>query len=791
MYHCAKMMRKGPVSLAIALALGFGQASVSHAQTCLGLACEQVSCAPGQFTTITGTVYAPNGTDPLPNVTVYIPNAPVPAFTPGVSCPIVGAPQTGSPLVGAITNVDGTFQLFNVPVGSNIPLVIVSGRWRRQFTISGTVACGNTALPPTFAVMPKDQTEGDIPKIAIATGSADPVECVLRKMGIKDSEFTDMMGTGRINLFGGSAPGSGVVLDAATPTQASLMSNLLELEQYDALMLPCEGGNFRKPAQELANLVTFANVGGRVYSSHFSYSWMYQNPPFDGVANWAPDQTDPGDGTATVDTSFTAGLTLSTWLQEVGASVLSGQIPLSTLRKDTNGVVAPTQSWLTLNDPAAGNPVMQFVFDTPIASTNQCGRVLYNEYHVEGGGSSPGQSFPAECRVTASMTPQEKLLEYMLFELTSEGGLPSLAPTSTNFGPHAVGFPSAPQTFTWTNNSSFAAQVTSITATGDFSIGPNSCSSVAAGSSCKFPVIFTPTMLGVRTGSVTVASGNPITASLTGTGTPGYSLSANTLAFGNVDVGASPSQTLTLTSIASGPLPIPAFVTTGPYTISIAACGTTLAAGASCPITVTFLPTTTGPLSGTLGVNSTSPLYNGLAASLSGNGVDFTISLNPASGKVIAGDSIGTTATLTPIAGFAAPLTIVCQLSGASASACGLSSATVTPAAATNVTITFNTTSQFTVIGYGGLGGSGILGLLSVLTGGLLWRTRRKLANPLRSLLPVVLLAALGLAITGCSGKLPAQNPSYTGPGTYAVTVLATDGFLVHTATYTLTVTAK
>jgi hypothetical protein len=54
-----------------------------------------------------------------------------------------------------------------------------------------------------------------------------------------------------------------------------------------------------------------------------------------------------------------------------------------------------------------------------------------------------------------------------------------------------------------------------------------------------------------------------------------------------------------------------------------------------------------------------------------------------------------------------------------------------------------------------------------------------------------VLLAATGLAITGCSGKLPAQNSVYTGPGTYTVTVSATDGFLTHSATYTLTVTAK
>ncbi len=145
-------------------------------------------------------------------------------------------------------------------------------------------------------------------------------------------------------------------------------------------------------------------------------------------------------------------------------------------------MIAPTQSWLTLNQTFAGvvNPVMQFVFDTPILPAgqtgNQCGRVLFNEYHVENppSGSVPsGTIFPNECNLNAAMTPQEKLLEYMLFELTDEGGQPSLAPLAQDFGPEAVGYPSAPQTFTWTNNSSFASQVTSATIigtnAGDFS----------------------------------------------------------------------------------------------------------------------------------------------------------------------------------------------------------------------------------------------------------------------------------------------------------------------------------
>lgn len=83
------------------------------AQTCTGLCLQQTTCSGNATTTITGTVYAPNGNDPLPNVTVYIPNDVVQPFTPGVSCPVVGAPPSGSPLIGTTSAVDGTFTLPN------------------------------------------------------------------------------------------------------------------------------------------------------------------------------------------------------------------------------------------------------------------------------------------------------------------------------------------------------------------------------------------------------------------------------------------------------------------------------------------------------------------------------------------------------------------------------------------------------------------------------------------------------------------------------------------------------
>jgi len=707
--------------------------------------------------------------------------------------------------------VDGNFTLINAPAGANIPLVIVSGRWRSQLRIPSTAACANTALPASAAVMPSNHSQGDIPLIAIATGAADQVECVLLKMGIGQSEFPDRGGGGRINLFGGGgAAGTGVTLDSATPTQASLMGgNGSTLNAYDVLMLPCEGGDYVKPAPELANMLNFANNGGRVYSSHYSYSWLYQNPPFNGVATWDVNDADPdngGPGTATVNTSFTAGQTLQTWLQNVGATTTPGQMTLNTLRQNLDGVIAPTQSWLTLNDASANNPVMQMVFDTPIfpagATGNQCGRVLYNEYHVENptnsSGSVPsGTIFPAECDVNAAMTPQEKLLEYMLFELTAEGGQASLNPSTQDFGSSAVSFPSPTQTFTWTNNSTFAAQVTATAILGsntDFTITSNGCANatVAAGKSCQIIVGFTPSVLGAETGTLAVASGtNTLTAALTGTGTPGYSLSTNSLTFGSLDVGNSASQTITLTSLASSALPIPAFVTTGQYAVSTAACGSPLPAGGNCPVKITFLPTSTGPQTGTVGVNSTSLLYNGLSASFTGNGIDFTLTLNPTSGSVVAGDGTSTTATLTPIAGFAAPLSLTCTVTGAVASACGLATASVTPAETTTVVVSLTTTSQYTVIGYSGLGGRGAMWLVATLSGWLLWRTRRKSRVALRMGLAIALFAAIGASITGCSGKLPAQNAAYTAPGSYSITVSATDGFLVHAATYTLSVRAN
>ncbi len=254
---------------------------------------------------MTGTVYAPNGVDPLPNALVYVPNGPVQPFTPGVSCDNCGAAASGSPLVSTVSAVDGTFTLGNVPVGSNIPLVIQLGRWRRQTVIPTVASCTNTAVAALRGrTLPQNQTQGDIPLMAFATGAVDALECVMRKIGIDDSEFTAPGGGGRINLYEGlddltvTDGAAGGAMLPTSPTEDQLWSTQAALNQYDMVLFPCQSNQTTRTSTVQQNLINYANAGGRVFATHFSYVWLYNDAPFSGTASWdveqhpsPPDQT--------------------------------------------------------------------------------------------------------------------------------------------------------------------------------------------------------------------------------------------------------------------------------------------------------------------------------------------------------------------------------------------------------------------------------------------------------------------------------------------------------------------
>ena len=615
---------------------GFGTA-------CTGLCAQQVTCTGTATTSVSGTVYEPNGVVPLPNAVVYVPLAALTPFNAGVECDTSAACLAGSgnPLVTTTTAFDGSFTLTNMPVGTNIPLVMQVGRFRREVTIPTVTACVNTNLAAINGTgcqangttcstasqccsnscslsnganpicdpltrLPKNQGEGDIPKMAFSTGNVDSLECVWRDIGIDDAEFTVPTGTGRINLFTGHF-GAGVYANpqASTPDESTLVSNPSTLANYDIVLFPCQGKELQyfpngEQAQYEGNIAQYVNNGGRVFTTHYSYIWLISDNAWDSctsngatctsngaccsgdcsggvcvtngcVANgatcssagsccsgictggkcaavpsctavgsactsstqccsgdscvsgkcasclaggttcttassccsdscsgspkkctgslpiycspnqapcttnagccggtctndvcclpsatacssnsqccngscesngtqnvcclpesaacvadadccggscagglcqiyssplssailWDVDQATPtpDPGVGLINQSFAKGVELSQWLQFVGASTTFGQIPVSTLRNDFNGVVAPTELWMTLQ--ATGTP-MEATFNTPLASaaSAQCGRVVASDFHVLTATANGGNPFPSEC----------------------------------------------------------------------------------------------------------------------------------------------------------------------------------------------------------------------------------------------------------------------------------------------------------------------------------------------------------------------------------------------------------
>src|SRR5262249_10329046 len=140
---------------------------------------------------------------PLYGINVYVPNGDPGALVDGATCSRCNDQLPGNPLVRTVTDESGNFSLENMPAGANIPLIITSGTWRRQLTSPTVTACqpGPQPIPPDQTRLPATSAEGDIPRIALSTGGADALECLLRKIGISDSEFTSDAGNGRVHLY--------------------------------------------------------------------------------------------------------------------------------------------------------------------------------------------------------------------------------------------------------------------------------------------------------------------------------------------------------------------------------------------------------------------------------------------------------------------------------------------------------------------------------------------------------------------------------------------------------------
>ena len=265
--------------------------------------------------------------------------------------------------------------------------------------------------------LPRNKSEGEMPKMALTTGGCDPFGCLFSRLGIDKSEFTDPSKNGSVHVYQGVGGGQ-VQGNGAPKPETTLWNNVENLKKYDIVLLSCECDeeNTTKPAAAKKAMRDYLNAGGRVFATHYHYTW-FKNGEADlaGLANWG------GGGFGSdynVDQTFPKGLALAEWLQNINATTTQGKIVLSGTANDVGTVKAGAQRWIS-SGAGASESVKYFTFNAPVGAKteDQCGRGVMSDLHVSAAGGSD-DNLPTQCN-GSTLTPQERALEFMFFDLSS------------------------------------------------------------------------------------------------------------------------------------------------------------------------------------------------------------------------------------------------------------------------------------------------------------------------------------------------------------------------------------
>jgi hypothetical protein len=244
----------------------------------------------GCHTYVTGKVYDPGANIPLPSIAVYQPKVALTAFSAGVSCDTCTSvlPTTANIASSTYSDATGSFAL-EVTATTGIPVVFQTGRWRRQITIGtdtpALTACTTNNI--TVAAdcvypgancktrLPQTHAEGDIPLIAMVTGSREPFECSVAQfmggtseMGVGGSYRIQLLqDTGADTVANPATYGSGTAASVTGPPTANgtgwgttAMSG--STETVAGMGTHVVSGNKPSVSNAVANVVTVTGLSG-------------------------------------------------------------------------------------------------------------------------------------------------------------------------------------------------------------------------------------------------------------------------------------------------------------------------------------------------------------------------------------------------------------------------------------------------------------------------------------------------------------------------------------------------
>ena len=332
--------------------------------------------------------------------------------------------------------------------------------------------------------------------------------------------------------------------------------------------------------------------------------------------------------------------------------------------------------------------------------------------------------------------------------------------------------------------------------TGDYHLQPSS-PAIGAGTSNGAPTTDYDGNARPQAGRWDIGSyeyvGAPSTASAA------VKLSPSALTFADQDVGATSAvQTVTLSNATSAALSITSIAIAGPGGGDFTQtnnCGSSLAAGGACKITVSFTPTASGTRTATLTVTD-SAQGSPHTLPLTGTGADFSISLgsgSSTSATVAPGQTATYTLSLKGTPGFTGTVKLACD-GAPQAATCTVTPGSVTASGTTPVSVTVSVTTTARSMlppsmpappaANGPVPGSWLFWLLLFsMVASVAARARRRASLGLA----VALLSVAFWSSCGGSGNVPLAS-SGTPAGVYTLTVSAASGKLTHAASLSLKV---
>lgn len=233
----------------------------------------------------------------------------------------------------------------------------------------------------------------------------------------------------------------------------------------------------------------------------------------------------------------------------------------------------------------------------------------------------------------------------------TQSHLLSASSSSLNFGNILVGS-STSQPFTLTNTGTGNISISQVAAAGaGFTVsGFPGAVTLAAGQSLPLTANYSPASAGAAVGSISIvstATNSPLAISLSGTGAqPQISVAPSSLSFGNLVVGTSGTQKLTISNPGTATLNVTQATLAGTgFTTSGLALPLSLAPGGASSFNVGFAPASAGAVSGSITLISNAPASS-LVIPFSGSGVASTLQLSVSPTSLSFGNLVtGTSAT--------------------------------------------------------------------------------------------------------------------------------------------------